>query len=789
MEQRLLNLRVRPPRLAVLIGNDSASGEFIRVVRFLSQLWGGRYSPILPVDTGNPDPLTKFRLGNLRPDFVYGVGINDERWAPVIHEACQPRQYKPLVLSVAEDVQKALFEEFIRVDRAVIAMFEARKPPSRFNRPLKVISTNSSSQWAPFCAVMFGVHHPDLAKEYQDEHVSFTSDDAAEFVDLCKDFVENWKLCWLDATGFGLNPHHMMSAPVEPTIVLVRDVIRDLAQFWNLRLASDTDHATWIIPVPFDRAGDAAVLGRLKEWLVAFLAYGAKPDYCVVTSESVSEEECIAFATELHKALQGTSITNVDYEPPKNRLPRVLPFEYTTTWPAQLESRQLTFPPPSPRMFRVREKRESWFVDILDDRSTRRAVKDIQLPASTIVPELLNGPCPPSFEQSVIPRFGDGIDSINVRCNSSEEVISFHVPSPEEVLEELLREHGYEIIHDEKRSSYLPTIKRFGGLHQAATDFSGEAGLILEVLRQGTLRPDQIKGKCNLGNSHLSDSHSLESITGVLARVSERTERIGKKRFEDFVRRHSPEEATLEALLEYWADKSIVTRRWEIGPCAHCKQKAFVERLNIQRPILCPNCGHRISLRGRARIGYSLSWPVAHSLDEGIVPVVRAGRFLRNMTRRGFFWLPGVKYRKDDVEGDVDFIACCDGYLIFGECKTLSNTPKDADTWTEVTDQFLKLAFAAKECRANLVVLATQVEEFPDHVRQRIKTKLDHEMPFLLLTNGDLGEGYRTVQNGDSPKRLDLGDLLPEQFPEQLVQSTGATRQISFGSWSYTKRR
>lgn len=215
---------------------------------------------------------------------------------------------------------------------------------------------------------------------------------------------------------------------------------------------------------------------KLREWLVAFLKYGPQPNYCVVTSEAVSEQDCNTFAAQFRSALQGTPVVQVDYEPPMNRLPLVLPFEYTDVQTAQLHRRKLTLTPPSSRVFGRMGLSESWFVDIVDDSRTGRAVREMELPPSTIVAELLNGPCPPGIGHSLISRFGQGVDSINIRCDSRKGVVNFHIPSPQEVLEELLREQSYEIIQDEKRSSYLPTIKRFGSLHQAAAAFSGRQG-------------------------------------------------------------------------------------------------------------------------------------------------------------------------------------------------------------------------------------------------------------------------------------------------------------------------
>jgi DNA-directed RNA polymerase subunit RPC12/RpoP len=262
--------------------------------------------------------------------------------------------------------------------------------------------------------------------------------------------------------------------------------------------------------------------------------------------------------------------------------------------------------------------------------------------------------------------------------------------------------------------------------------------------------------------------------------------RIARKRFDAYAEPHVLERGTLGGLLEYWADKSIAVRRWQLGPCRRCNQKYFVERLDIQESIVCSNCGNRIALPERVRVGYSLDRPVEHALKEGIMPIVLAGRFLRNMTSRGFFWIPGVKYSKGGADGDIDFLACCDGLLVFGEAKT---APRKPDVWREATDQFFRLASVARECNAALVVFAAQVSEFPDDVASRIETELSGKIPFLLLKNQDLEIGYRKTQNGGPMDRLTFGDLIADEFPEKAIQRTSGPRQIGLGWGLYTAQQ
>ncbi len=217
---------------------------------------------------------------------------------------------------------------------------------------------------------------------------------------------------------------------------------------------------------------------------------------------------------------------------------------------------------------------------------------------------------------------------------------------------------------------------------------------------------------------------------------------------------------------------------WKIGPCAHCHQTFFVSRLNIQQRIDCDNCGHPISLPPNVSIGYTLRRAVRHAIQEGIIPVVLTGRFLRNMTNNGFLWLPGIKYHTESESGDIDLLACCDGMLVFCECKSLSETPIDAKLWDKVVDQFLKAANLAKRCHASLVVLAAQVPEFPNRVHERLAAELSNSIQHLLLDRTDLDNGYRKTGADGGISMLGFSDLVANPFPELPRRWPGKPRTI-----------
>ena len=376
-----MSLRVRPARLAVLIDRSSKTTELAGVIRFLSQLWGGRFGTIIPVDASAPDPLTAFRLGELRPEFVYGIEIDVSKWGQAVYDACQQRWFSALSPEVMQDVRRADREGFIRGDRAVIAMFNARNECSQYKRDLAVVSAGDATVLGIYCAAMFGVHHPNLSPEYQDEARELKTDAAEEFIDLCTAMAKSRRQTWLDANSYGLSTWRLSYGEVEPTIVLVRDTVRDLSLLWNLRMVSDYDEAPWVLPVPADQVYRKEVIEAIRRWLDGFDKIA---NYCVVTSETVAKDDCAEFMGRLKESLKGTSIEFVDYVPSKNRLPVIVPYESEAAWPVSIEGRTMEFVPPSPKCFDVDGGSECWYVDLANDAATRRC-------ANGNAPAVING--------------------------------------------------------------------------------------------------------------------------------------------------------------------------------------------------------------------------------------------------------------------------------------------------------------------------------------------------------------------------------------------------------------
>ncbi|MCH7604237.1 MAG: hypothetical protein IIB54_15890 [Planctomycetes bacterium] len=148
-----------------------------------------------------------------------------------------------------------------------------------------------------------------------------------------------------------------------------------------------------------------------------------------------------------------------------------------------------------------------------------------------------------------------------------------------------------------------------------------------------------------------------------------------------------------------------------------------------------------------------------------------------------------MKYNRGDTAGDIDVFACCDGELIFAECKTLADISDDSTSWKPITEQFLELAELAIELRIGAVLLAAQVDRYPDDVKQDINDRLGNRIPHLLLDRSDLEAGHRIVKQ-EPDRRMQLLDFLSNPFPEApLERRTSGDRTIDFGYMVYKRGR
>lgn len=202
----------------------------------------------------------------------------------------------------------------------------------------------------------------------------------------------------------------------------------------------------------------------------------------------------------------------------------------------------------------------------------------------------------------------------------------------------------------------------------------------------------------------------------MLKNYSETARRVCRKRFEEYWQEYFPDDTKLKSLLEHWRNQGLIRE---------------------------------------TEAGYALEPMILKAVDEGLIPVALTGDFLRRMTSNGFFWVPGIKYRRGTILADIDVMAVCDGSLVLAECKEMEQAPDNASSWeSEIWPQFEELIEVAKVCRADVVALASLADSYPKGWYDRAKARAGTGMGILLLTKDDLDSGYRDLpQQGEMPAR------------------------------------
>jgi hypothetical protein len=550
--------------------------------------------------------------------------------------------------------------------------------------------------------------------------------------------------------------------------VLVEHVVEDLSLFWNQRIEGSEWIPRWIIPLPASMTRDDARAALLKEWILEFGKYHLRPNHIFIMSERASREVQVEFAQWLGTSLEGAPVKFVDVWPPTNRVPNVTAFESEKLIEIRRRGRRATWLRPQSEVAAMFGQGASWMVDLVEDARDRRSPFELFLPASRTTSEILNAPSPPTVAVSTVVPFGQGVDSINVRCTSREELVSHWLPTEKELLEELLSQHGLRFFADEKRACYLPALSLLGGLQQASSTLSGVRGAILQELAKRPATVDEIKGRLKLGTGKIEELNQVKAIESLFQHLTPTQKRLGRQRLRHYWRRTLPRDSKIQSLLEHWVSNSILRRLWRIGSCPECQTTHHETNLRIARQYRCPGCGASIPVAELLHVEYQLHPILRSAFNQGLAPVALTGNFLRNLTHRGFLWLPGLKYVLDGLPGDIDIVASCDGHLVLAECKTLEDSEPPKVEWPKIVDQVKALAAAGRACRASFVVLASMIEAYPKSVMDEVEAIADAHLPIHLLSERDLREGMRWLKEDalamDYPMPLD--DLLPEPFPE-----------------------
>lgn len=446
-----------------LVDRNGPIDGFLDAIRFASQFWGGLNFPLFSVDRVTTDNSTRRLLASFRPDFVFTTNCDVGSWSEAVNTACQPCKFFPVDQGAARESRALFWLNAIRANRPIVSRTELRGRPSRVYRPLSLIQDEPDTDLREYFAAIYGLHPQNVADDFFDEKILLSElriQSAATPIALTTSGLRDGKCSWIEAIGHGLKCDGSFTDHGKVKIVLVNNPIEDLCLFWTLRATSAEDMQPFLLPIPLQSASEPSVIKAICDRISLLASAGWKTNACEIVSCSATKEQIMLTADVLSNSLQPLGIEFVDITRPPKILPRTVAYDHTTQWPARLLRGQLSLTPPVPTAVRCGNSQDAWFVDILEDVATGRALSEMQLPESAAIPEILNGACPPTiFSCSIVRRFSDAPDSLTAYVDRKSEVLRLQVPSATEVVEEILIDAGAKVLNDEKSSVYLPAIR------------------------------------------------------------------------------------------------------------------------------------------------------------------------------------------------------------------------------------------------------------------------------------------------------------------------------------------
>jgi hypothetical protein len=304
---------------------------------------------------------------------------------------------------------------------------------------------------------------------------------------------------------------------------------------------------------------------------------------------------------------------------------------------------------------------------------------------------------------------GDDIELQMVRFSVS-------VPSSDSIFQAVFSECGYNSIISDKGAYASESTKKFGGLHQ-----------IVAVLRNPQ--------KKSLLMKFMDDSENKQGVRDQGTFLTD-----DRRRYLDF----GPMSVLLGgddaavALIDEWIERQILYRGF-IFKCARCSNTAWFSVADLAQEFKCRRCGtlqqykqqHLIDSQ-EPRWQYKLDEIVFQLLKhDGEVGLLTVDA-LRRQSPGNFIYSPEHKLRLEaDPKQNMEIDICCimDNQIIIGEAKSNNSLKANGKKPTQVTAKYEDLA---KAMNASSIIFSTTEPEWDEPSRKAIDHLKKHN-PLLQI--------------------------------------------------------
>jgi hypothetical protein len=305
---------------------------------------------------------------------------------------------------------------------------------------------HNNTSLSMFTHLSFGYLSDEETKKFADVLKAKLIDppkNITSYLKTCTDMSTKW--CWLDFARNHLSTNNLFGQfPMPPTVIISGKQIVDYSLFWNLRAQLSIGSSGTIVLFPDTAIDNTESVEALTEWIIKS---PVNSNYCVIRTSSVAKNRLEHLARRLRPRLNSSKIEYVDVKTETQLAPIVIPYERQINTKVLLSKGQLSFDIVKPDLAKHSGYSNSWISDFVNDADTKRALCELVLPPRSSAIQALNAPSPPKFGLNM-DKVRWGPDSLNVKCSPNEPVISFGIPTNEELIIEILKEAGIGVIKD-----------------------------------------------------------------------------------------------------------------------------------------------------------------------------------------------------------------------------------------------------------------------------------------------------------------------------------------------------
>ncbi len=769
--------RLRPHRVAVLTNASDPMWQqtCYSIIEFLSQLWGGYHSLIIPTDGKRIDLVFWKFLSAFDPDvvFFYNRSLLDvKRWAPeeaekrIETEIQKLRTNNPGTELDETQLRSGILEwpadEFSISPELTLQLLD-RLSPFHFQGQYNVmpIRTGGAPGYpltkiadivpvVPSPDALFVLNDNLPAERKAPPPLWLHAETGIASSQLQTDLGEAGVTAVAkfmntetesDIIGWGIHPEtnigpntpfgfsKLALATVRSTLarpfaipsVIVRgDTLKDFCLYYAI--SRNNGRAIWLPEwfVPSEGEYPGRLIPAVRK--IEKIGRSLHCDYFSLVSMSLGPSDLRDFNALIRKHISTLSISVDDGNAPYY-LERMLYYptkvyvkknvDRITTHQVVDEKLPGYFESPVPMIFsEIRASKHRWIVEI--------AYADNPVPRHPILGRAL-ATGHNIYEARV------GIDGLAYQCPgvlvSGDDIefqmlrVSVVVPSSDTIFRLVLKHCGYESAVSDKGAYASGATRKFGGLENIAS-----------ILRDPK--------RNSLLNKFMDRSKNQEGIHDQGALLTD------KRRYLDFTPMGNiigDEEHTID-LIDDWIAREILHRGF-IFKCTRCLNTAWYSVEGVTHRFTCPRCGAEQQYRHSHWL-HSKEPPWHYKLDEIVYQFLhhngRVGILtvdaLRVQSPRSFAYSPELKIHPEaDPANPIEIDICCimDNRMIIGEAKSNGSLKDHDQKPTQVVAKYEKLA---KEMGATGIIFSTTELGWDEPSQQAIDNLRKHN-PLLQVYN------------------------------------------------------